>query len=39
MLLTRLVRLCHRLQDEGRTADANAIALAIAALQNSLDKV
>lgn len=38
MLLTRLVRLCHRLEDEGRHADANAIALAIATLQEALAK-
>jgi hypothetical protein len=38
MLLARLVRLCHRLQDEGRETDAAAVALAIAALQKTLDK-
>lgn len=38
MLLTRLVRLCHRLQDEGRATDAAAIALAITALQKALDE-
>lgn len=38
MLLTRLVRLCHRLEDEGRHTDAAAVALAITALQNALDK-